>query len=176
MLLFGTTDTMEPNPNLIVVIDVQFIKYAKNEKHARLQQGWTMMPVFVKDDLYVKTGLFQLPLFEGAPNNEILDQLRSTHLDDLLPELLAKKTLRYQGYSSIFIRTADGRRHEEVEFSREVARHTYLPFNNQKKYLTTQKGPSILSLIPKKSKFSDEEFEKKMVDIFVKSTNWPQPQ
>jgi len=64
---------------LVVVVDVRLVKRNKKGALTSENYGWSVLPVFrATSGAFVRTGLHQLPLMQGAPNSEILKELNSS--------------------------------------------------------------------------------------------------
>lgn len=105
--------------------------------------GWTAISIFTANG-YVQAGLFQLPLvrrhqtwlallavgfevsfgyiyqFEGTPPLSFLQQAADAPLWNVIAGALKNKTIRYydRNYPSVFVRVADARRGEELEYDK----------------------------------------------------------
>lgn len=107
---FVTYKDIEFDKNLTIIIDVRSIQIKKNKPVIKTV-GWTALPVFSADG-YVQSGIYQLPIFKGAANKEIIAQLAETEPWDYLKELYTAKNakLSFLEPMSAVVRLLDGQR------------------------------------------------------------------
>ncbi|XP_075688731.1 coiled-coil domain-containing protein 17 isoform X2 [Rhinoderma darwinii] len=110
-------------------------------------QAWTAMGVFYKT--YCNLGVYQLPLYQGAPSQTALRALRSGNCREKLQELEQEKTIVRLPAASIIVRMADGRRQEEVtNYDPQDVKVMYLPNDATDSYTAQPSGRNLAELIP----------------------------
>ncbi|KAI9336292.1 hypothetical protein BDR26DRAFT_489859 [Obelidium mucronatum] len=116
------------NSRLLAVVDIRCLGYSEQDKQYRLQsQGWTLLPVF-HDSGFVKYGTYQLPLFDGLPTPDLLDQFSKSEIDtdELIAQNIKSKVIRYaKRHGTVFVRICDGRRERELPFVKVVTPQMY---------------------------------------------------
>ncbi|XP_066454056.1 coiled-coil domain-containing protein 17 isoform X2 [Eleutherodactylus coqui] len=109
-------------------------------------QAWTALGVFYKS--YCNLGVYQLPLYEGAPSQAALRVLRSGDCQEKLQQLEEKTTIVRLAACSVIVRIADGRRQEEVTtYSLQDINLTYLP--EDAKDAARPSGRRLAELVPR---------------------------
>ncbi|XP_069498487.1 uncharacterized protein [Ambystoma mexicanum] len=110
-------------------------------------QAWAALHVFRKG--YCNTGAYQLPLYQGAPNQELLSALASGECDTVLKDLVRQKTIQFLPGASLIVRIADGRRDEELQAHiHKDVNQSYLPEDTIDSYNREPSGSRISDLIP----------------------------
>ncbi|XP_072366916.1 uncharacterized protein [Scyliorhinus torazame] len=122
-------------------------------------QAWTALQVFSKG--YCNTAIYQLPLYQGAPNQDVLVALAKEDCQSVLSDLVRRNTiLRVRG-ASLFVRIADGRRDEElVTYSESDVNQSYLPSELIELYKAEPSNMLLRELVPAGK--SIEEFKKNL--------------
>ncbi|XP_056389062.1 uncharacterized protein LOC130283490 isoform X2 [Hyla sarda] len=110
-------------------------------------QAWTAMGVFYKR--YCNLGVYQLPLYQGAPNQTVLRALRSGHCQEKLQELEKEGSITRLAAASLIVRIADGRRQEEARtYNLQDINVTYLPEDAIDSYTAQPSGRKMAELVP----------------------------
>ncbi len=98
------------DPNLLMVIDVKQIGSKKNPEEI-LDHSWTVCPIFQSPHEFTRHGYFQLPLYEGKPSLEMLNEMQNEPpLNVLQRELSKGKASRLQykkGNPSVIVKIVD---------------------------------------------------------------------
>lgn len=137
-------------------------------------QGWTLLPIFHTHG-YIRHGKFQLPLFDGFPTMEAIDNLWVDNEWELEEAILSKSIKMSPKFGSIFVRLCDTRRQSELSVDSKNIDQEYLS-----EYLSKFKSASssfsfrqssILSLKDKKQ--DEEDFVRLAYSAFVDATNIP---
>ncbi|CAJ0953861.1 unnamed protein product [Ranitomeya imitator] len=112
-----------------------------------VSQAWTALGVFYKS--YCNLGVYQLPLYQGAPSQAVLRALLSGNCREKLQELEEKNTVVRLAAASVIVRIADGRRQEEVTtYNPQDVNRTYLPEDAIASYTAQPSGRSVAELVP----------------------------
>lgn len=110
-------------------------------------QAWTALPVFSRG--YCHTGVYQLPLYQGAPSQAALAALSQGECRSVLGDLVQKNKVQRLKGASVFVRIADGRRDEELEgLSEKETDQCYLPQDQRDSYSVEHGGAGLSQLIP----------------------------
>ncbi|XP_073400553.1 uncharacterized protein [Dendrobates tinctorius] len=110
-------------------------------------QAWTALGVFYKS--YCNLGVYQLPLYQGAPSQVALRALRSGNCREKLQEMEDKNMVGRLAAASVIVRIADGRRQEEVTtYNPQDVNLTYIPENAIASYTGQPSGRSVAELVP----------------------------
>ncbi|XP_077861947.1 uncharacterized protein LOC100376040, partial [Saccoglossus kowalevskii] len=72
-----------------------------------MEQAWTAVQIFTEQ--YAITDTFQLPLYQGSPNPEILNILSRQPCKEVL-----RANAKPAENGSVFVRIADARRYEDI--------------------------------------------------------------
>nr|XP_015210948.1 PREDICTED: coiled-coil domain-containing protein 17 [Lepisosteus oculatus] len=75
-------------------------------------QAWAALPVFTQG--YCNTDRYQIPLYQGAPSQDVLKALAQGDCHSILEDLRQKNQVQLLRGASVFVRIADGRRDEEL--------------------------------------------------------------
>ena len=98
------------NKYLSIIIDVRSVFISGRKDKIKIQPvGWTIMPVFTPNG-YVKSGCYQLPLFEGAVKTEMLRPLQENDPWEFMQTQKSSKKLSYLGSMSAVVRLLDAQR------------------------------------------------------------------
>ncbi|XP_030061423.1 uncharacterized protein LOC115471750 [Microcaecilia unicolor] len=111
-------------------------------------KAWTALHVFT--NTYCNTGVYQLPLYHGAPSQTVLADLCDGECIGVLGDLLRRKVIQLVTGASLIVRIADGRRSEELkDYTKQDIDLSYLPTDAIDGYNYRQPtGPKISELIP----------------------------
>lgn len=62
--------------NLAAILDVRSIEFVAGNTKI-VESGWAVVPIFLNRDmkLYVKSGIFQVPLIRGPPDPELIEEM-----------------------------------------------------------------------------------------------------
>lgn len=122
--------------NLHMVIDVRQVRKKKEIYYEQTPYAWTILPLFTYDN-YVNSGIYQLPLFKGPVQPDILKELKAAN--DPWEKLMQitrerdpdtrKPRLVFLNSSSMMVRLVDGQRegHFSVPFDWSRISYKYLP-------------------------------------------------
>lgn len=99
---------MRFHKNFHVIIDVREVLI---EENTIKPVGWTILPIFSSDE-YVKSGVFQLPLYQGKVSlKAITDMLESDPISYLRNAVSNKLgPIKYLHPASVLLRLVDGQR------------------------------------------------------------------
>ncbi len=108
---FVTFRDIKFDKNLTLIIDVQTIAFKKKTVPVFKTIGWTVLPIFSPNG-YVQSGIYQLPIFEGAVPKDIIEQLPVNDPWPFLMELVAQKKSRVKFLEpmSAIVRLLDSQR------------------------------------------------------------------
>ncbi|KAH9523455.1 hypothetical protein Btru_040051 [Bulinus truncatus] len=114
-------------------------------------KAWTAVQVF--KDKYCYTETFQLPLFQGAPNPQMLKQLAREPCKEWMERNIRGKSLKLLDGASVFIRLCDARRDDELLYDVPASKlvHVnvdYIPRGLEEIYSRERPGRPLESLIP----------------------------
>nr|XP_005997279.2 PREDICTED: uncharacterized protein LOC102355750 [Latimeria chalumnae] len=110
-------------------------------------QAWTALNVFSKG--YCNTDIYQLPLYQGAPNQDVLNALSRGECQRVLQELLHNNTIQLVRGASVFVRIADGRRDKELKtYGEKVIDQSQLPAAVIDTYNVEPSGATISQALP----------------------------
>jgi diadenosine tetraphosphatase ApaH/serine/threonine PP2A family protein phosphatase len=140
---------------LVVLIHLFAVDVVKRGRMKVADEAWSAVQVFSEG--YVYTNRYQLPLFEGKPSKIVFDYLKHYPASTALNDLVGQRKIRLLDGASVFVRIADGRRHEEIPLTHEV-NLDYLPDARQSRYTSVHGNQKPLTeLIPKDTNQSDYE-------------------
>ncbi|XP_063284071.1 uncharacterized protein LOC134569099 [Pelobates fuscus] len=126
-------------------------------------QAWTALQVFYNN--YCNMGVYQLPLYQGAPSPDVLQALSLAPCAVTLKDLEQKQVIDPVPGASVLVRIADGRRFEELnKYDPQDINLSYLSEDAADLYNITQEGEKLSALIPDGQK----DFKKNLVYWFRK--------
>uniref|UniRef100_A0A8C5QHA4 Uncharacterized protein n=1 Tax=Leptobrachium leishanense TaxID=445787 RepID=A0A8C5QHA4_9ANUR len=127
-------------------------------------QAWTALRVFYRN--YCNMGVYQLPLYHGAPGRAVLQALSSGGCAAAtLKDLQQTEMIKLVPGTSLIVRIVDGRRFEELDVcDAQDINQSYLPEDAAASYTRTMNGKKISDLIPD----GQEDFKKDLADWFRK--------
>ncbi|XP_041913330.1 uncharacterized protein LOC121678148 [Alosa sapidissima] len=129
------------------------------------QQCWTAVPTFTHG--YCNTGRYQLPLFTGTPSQKVLSALRNGKCKHVLKGLLHNNEVQLLSGASVFVRVADGRRHQELEQpAAKDAQRSFLHFLKAEDPLKLTSTPPLHQLIPESLRSQSEVFSRQLATQF----------
>ncbi|CAL1538632.1 unnamed protein product [Lymnaea stagnalis] len=139
---------------LVAVIHLQevFVNVTRdNYKYGLLEQAWTAIQVF--KDKYCFTETFQMPLFQGAPNQQMLKQLAREPCKEWMERNIRSKNLKLLDGASVFVRLSDARRDDELMYDVPSSKlvHVnvdYIPRGLEETYSRERPGRPLETLIP----------------------------
>ncbi|GFR57816.1 coiled-coil domain-containing protein 17 [Elysia marginata] len=139
---------------LVAVIHLQevFVNVSRdNYKYGLLEQAWTAVQVF--KDQYCYTETFQLPLFQGAPTQEMLKQLAREPCKDWMERSIRAKNIKLLDGASVFVRLCDARRDDELLYDVPSSKLVqvnvdYIPRGLEDIYTRERGGRPLETLIP----------------------------
>ncbi|XP_054837255.1 coiled-coil domain-containing protein 17 isoform X2 [Eublepharis macularius] len=112
-------------------------------------EAWTALHVFSRD--YCNTGVYQLPLYHGAPNQIILHSLSQGKCSNIMMSLLHKDMIKLVEGASVLVRIADGRWDGDFRFTIEDIDQSYIPKNALGLYCKEPSGGKIAELMPQET-------------------------
>ncbi|XP_043574048.1 uncharacterized protein LOC122563897 isoform X1 [Chiloscyllium plagiosum] len=146
--VFGINVIYKPDPNGQHPGKVTSHTGEEPKLDALLQLGWSAIPLFCGP--YVKTGLHNAPLFQGAPDSEFLNDLLLHPLQYVMGKCLNKKKLTLtKEYSSIAIEVWDGHYFDDERCDLPVI-NDLLTIDKISKFLKVQlnnKGKNMVQLV-----------------------------
>lgn len=162
---------IKADQNLAVIFDVRSIEFVQGEAKI-VEAGWAVIPIFFQRDLklYVRSGIYQVPLFKGAPSGEIVQEM-STYEDqwNFVQDNLHSPF-------SVIVRICDGQREGHYSRSYDYNRfdYSYMPAEtkdpnllfSQKSLLKFAKMPKLSKVVPKG--IDGSHFQKSITDEFVR--------
>ncbi|XP_048352163.1 coiled-coil domain-containing protein 17 [Sphaerodactylus townsendi] len=108
-------------------------------------EAWTALHVFSGD--YCNTGVYQLPLYQGAPTQLILHSLSQGKCSSIMKSLLHKDKIKLMEGASVLVHIADGRWDEEFRSTIQDIDQSYMPKNALDLYCKEPTGAKIAELI-----------------------------
>ncbi|RUS83083.1 hypothetical protein EGW08_009169 [Elysia chlorotica] len=139
---------------LVAIIHLQevFVNVSRdNYKYGLLEQAWTAVQIF--KDQYCYTETFQLPLFQGAPTQEMLKQLAREPCKDWMERSIRAKNIKLLDGASVFVRLCDARRDDELLYDVPSSKLVqvnvdYIPRGLEDVYTRERAGRPLETLIP----------------------------
>jgi hypothetical protein len=154
------------HPFLALIIhlkEIGVVQSPEGNKYRFLNQAWTAIQVFDRD--YVCTACYQLPLIDGCPSIDQLEQLTSQPVRTWLTAGIESRVLKLVGGASVMVRICDGRRDAELPI--HSLDHTslrvdtsYLPSSLLADYKLQPGGKPLSAIVP--AGRSPEEFINKL--------------
>ncbi|XP_043940815.1 uncharacterized protein LOC122812829 [Protopterus annectens] len=121
-------------------------KDSKTTTYSLGGQAWTALGVFLMG--YCNTGVYQLPLFHGAPSKSILTALSQGECHSVIKDLMDSKSIQLVKGASVIVRIADGRRDEELQiFTNRDIDQSFLPVDELDAYMAEPKRDAISNLV-----------------------------
>ncbi|XP_060089287.1 uncharacterized protein LOC132567622 isoform X2 [Heteronotia binoei] len=112
-------------------------------------EAWTALHVFSRD--YCNTGVYQLPLYQGAPSQVILHSLSQGKCSSIMNSLLHKNMIKLVEGASVLVRIADGRWDEEFRYTIQDIDQSYMPKNALNISCKEPSGAKIAELMPRET-------------------------
>ncbi|XP_063003619.1 uncharacterized protein LOC134413366 [Elgaria multicarinata webbii] len=109
-------------------------------------QAWTVLHVFSRG--YCNTGIYQLPLYKGAPSQIMLASLSQGKCSSIMKSMLHKKVIQLVPGASVIVCIADGRWNEKFRYSLLDIDQSYLPKKALDLYNKESSGVKIAELMP----------------------------
>ena len=141
--------------------------------------GWAVLPVFRPGTRFVDSGYYHLPLFQGQPSTQILQQLAAKESEEAITEALKSSKLRFTSESaSVLVRLIDGQRFgqlAEPATDEAKARELHIPPYTTPKVLAAMRKQAKGGKTYAKLKPRNEEEEKWLLSLrqkAAKSTTW----
>eukprot|EP00054_Salpingoeca_dolichothecata_P029733 m.235694 g.235694 ORF g.235694 m.235694 type:complete len:166 (-) comp26535_c0_seq12:12-509(-) len=94
--------------HMVLVIDIRGL-----DGNNFINQGWCVLPV-VTSDGFVQHGRFQLPVFQGSVNNDLLQEMKRKEAAEVLSHALTIKKIKYVDGATLAVRVCDPRRQDEL--------------------------------------------------------------
>ena len=121
---FHTYKNILFDKNLHLIIDVRAVSFAKQRPEV-ITVGWTLLPIFSADG-YVKSGIYQLPVFRGSVPASFLPDLATTDPWSLIMNAVNKPGGPvYLDPVSVIVRLVDTQRDGHFIVPLDVNRITY---------------------------------------------------
>jgi hypothetical protein len=178
------------DPRLLLIIEVQSVKFDRKGEMSHEPIGWGLLPIFHEEG-YVDNGSFHIPLYQGAPKKELLTEMQFDEPISIIERELCKgrkSSVKYLGQASAFVRIVDSQfedifnmpQPDEItakpcETHFQEYEGTYLPedtrLRGKYEYIPAKvkKEKSILSkLLPKG--VEEKDFQKSMNQKFAEMT------
>ncbi|KAF7253904.1 Coiled-coil domain-containing protein 17, partial [Varanus komodoensis] len=108
-------------------------------------QAWTALHVFSRG--YCNTGIYQLPLYKGAPSQSVLTSLTQAKCSSVMKNMLHKKVIQLVSGASVIVCIADGRWSEKFRYSLLDIDQSYLPKKALDLYNKESLGVKIAELM-----------------------------
>ena len=120
--------------NLIVIIDIKWVKEKKG-KLTVTDTGWTVLQVF-NEDGYVRSGYYQLPVFQGVITKDLIDEMQMETAWPLLAREMQKKKGRAKLLTacSCFVKIIDEQIDGNFDLSDEQLDDSLVPRHLKQKY------------------------------------------
>ncbi|XP_051866605.1 uncharacterized protein LOC127567700 [Pristis pectinata] len=155
------------NKYLTVIVHLHEVVVSPLETNAlnyeMKEQAWTALQVFSKG--YCNTAIYHLPLYQGAPNQDVLAALARGDCQSVLDDLVHKNTIFRLRGASVLVRIADGRRDEELaRYSEQHINQSYLSSELIEQYEPEPSNVLLRQLIP--AGLSVGDFKKQLSQRF----------
>ncbi|XP_057300054.1 uncharacterized protein LOC130630543 [Hydractinia symbiolongicarpus] len=131
------------HPNLAVIVHLYEVVPQENI-FTISSQAWTVLPVCTMG--YLSYGVYQLPVFQGAPSKQLISDIQSQPLIPAIATMRKKKLIKVIDGTSVYLRIGDPRRIDELENEEMKVNQTYLPRSN--KFLSSMQSKSVRTLTP----------------------------
>ena len=107
---FATFKDVKFHRNVCMIIDIRSVSFTKLEPTIE-EVGWTILPVFSPNG-FVMSGIYQIPLFKGAPIVEYLKEMETTDPWQFLSDKQKEKKSRIIPLEncSVIVRLLDSNR------------------------------------------------------------------
>ena len=166
--------------NLVILFDVKSVTFNKKKRNGEefmvRDVCWTFLPVFDEASQTVRSGCYQLPLFEGPPLKEAIDEIATKGFTDVFPnDYSSRKKERLKLIkpgASLIVSLVDTLVADCVAIDPTKdngLNKAYLPTKDVGKYEINRaavKGKAVSKLIPKAK--AAAEFEKELNAAFGK--------
>ena len=121
--------------NLIVIIDIKWVKEKKGKKIVTDNLGWTVLQVF-NEDGYVRSGYYQLPVFQGVITKNLIDEMQMETAWPLLAREMQTKKGRAKLLTSCscFVKLIDEQLDGNLDLSEEQLDDSLVPRHLKQKY------------------------------------------
>ena len=157
------------DPRLHVVVELKTLESQINGVKTTAP-GWTLCRIF-SDSGYVKSDLFMLPLIEGAPTKEILEQFMkqvstntiNSPFETVFADLVSRKVIKLVKGASVFLRTVDARRDDEFVFDHDKTNMIYIPEKLKNGYLDSKSGKQVRTLAGDED---ESDWQRRLVNVF----------
>ena len=163
------------NVHQVVIVDVRSLTVSSG---VTSPVGWAVLPVFRPGTRFVDSGYYHLPLFQGQPSTQILQQLAAKESEEAITEALKSSKLRFTSESaSVLVRLIDGQRFgqlAEPATDEAKARELHIPPYTTPKVLAAMRKQAKGGKTYAKLKPRNEEEEKWLLSLrqkAAKSTN-----
>ena len=163
---------ISPCPDAVLIVEIRELVVANKSDLDVQSHSWGVLPLF-QDGIYTRSGIHQVPLFEGPPNAEMLKEY---HSDPEVPwqeflavEMRSKRSrIKFlKGFPSLIVLVVDGQITECVSLSTVDTSLVPTSLLDKFKYIpANQTKSTIAKLIPKKT--SQEDFEREL-NMFFKN-------
>ncbi|XP_043376337.1 coiled-coil domain-containing protein 17 isoform X2 [Dermochelys coriacea] len=118
-------------------------------------EAWTALQVFSSG--YCNTDVYQLPLYQGAPSQNMVTSLSQGPCASVMQGLANTKVIQLVRGASVVVRIADGRRDEELSLPhKQGINQSYLPMEGIEFYKKEPGGAKVTDLMPRKAETQQE--------------------
>ncbi|XP_065409802.1 coiled-coil domain-containing protein 17 isoform X1 [Chrysemys picta bellii] len=119
-------------------------------------EAWAVLQVF--SSVYCNTDVYQLPLYQGAPSQNIVISFSQGTCASVTQELANRKVIELVRGASVVVRLADGRRDEELSLPpKQGINQSYLPKEGIEFYKKEPGGAKVTDLMPQEKAETQQE-------------------
>ncbi|XP_032660434.2 coiled-coil domain-containing protein 17 isoform X1 [Chelonoidis abingdonii] len=120
------------------------------------REAWAVLQVFSSG--YCNTDVYQLPLYQGAPSQNIVISFSQGTCASVTQGLVDKKVIQLVKGASVVVRIADGRRDEELSLPpKQGINQSYLPKEGIEFYKEPPGGAKVTDLMPQEKAETQQE-------------------
>ncbi|EGR33876.1 hypothetical protein IMG5_033550 [Ichthyophthirius multifiliis] len=175
---YFTFTGVEFQQNLSIIIDCRKVIFNKKGDQVYLENiGWTLCPVFTNNG-YVKSGIYQLPIFKGQVPFDILQKASQQNPWMAIQEGIKNKknSVKYYETMSCIVRILDAQRdgHYQIPFDYTRVNYNYLPKDKIGDYaynsaidIKLKKATKMLSMAHNKAKVN--EYQDKLTNLTLQT-------
>ncbi|XP_074987982.1 coiled-coil domain-containing protein 17 isoform X3 [Caretta caretta] len=130
-------------------------KEGERLRYALGSEAWAALQVFSSG--YCNTDVYQLPLYQGAPSQNIVTALSQGPCASVTQGLANRKVIQLVRGASVVVRIADGRRDEELSLPhKQGINQSYLPMEGIEFYKKEPGGAKVTDLMPQTAETQQE--------------------
>ncbi|XP_044882933.1 coiled-coil domain-containing protein 17 isoform X2 [Mauremys mutica] len=120
------------------------------------REVWAVLQVFSSG--YCNTDVYQLPLYQGAPSQNIVISFSQGTCASVTQGLVDRKAIQLVKGASVVVRIADGRRDEELSLpTKQGINQSYLPKEGIEFYKKEPGGAKVTDLMPQEKAETQQE-------------------